>query len=415
VDILKVFAGVLAAIVLAVLTAWLSYPLWDGMGPWRDLPEETAPQSQILADEAWAEEADAAQQAIAAHRAELGLPAISAAVSINGELVWAGAAGWADLETLRPATVDTQFRIGSTSKAVTATVLARLVDAGEMALNAPISTWREDWPNAQWGALTPRQLASHTAGLREYSNNNDRAGMWMTLCGCRNYDSVSDGLEIFDGSSLLYEPGAGFAYSSFDVNLLGAAIEAAQQDGYLDVLADQVLQPLEIASVGGDADGTPRPDLASFYEIREGEARTWRSFDLSQRWASGGLVATSSDLVRIGGAWLDPDFIDPATREAMWTPQRLSDGEVNVQSYAVGWRFNPGADWPGDPERSIAYAHHGGVSKGAMSWLVVYPAYGLSIAVNINSRAETFSAFARVEDEIAARFLDRIETDARID
>ena len=50
----------------------------------------------------------------------------------------------------------------------------------------------------------------------------------------------------------------------------------------------------------------------------------------------------------------------------------------------------------------------GGVSKGAMSWLVVYPDYGLSIAVNINTRAETFSLFAGVEKKIAAAFLEQI-------
>ena len=44
-----------------------------------------------------------------------------------------------------------------------------------------------------------------------------------------------------------------------------------------------------------------------------------------------------------------------------------------------------------------------------MSWLVVYPDYRLSIAVNINTRATTFAEFAEVEDEIAALFLDQIE------
>ena len=111
----------------------------------------------------------------------------------------------------------------------------------------------------------------------------------------------------------------------------------------------------------------------------------------------------------IGNAWLDPDFIATTTRMAMWTPQTLSNGDVNEQSYALGWRFNPDIAQSGDDDKVLAYAHHGGVSKGAMSWLVVYPDHGLSVAVNINTRAETFSLFAGVEKKITAAFLERIE------
>ena len=37
-------------------------------------------------------------------------------------------------------------------------------------------------------------------------------------------------------------------------------------------------------------------------------------------WDGGGLVSTSAELVRIGGGWMDPNFISVETRKAMWTP-----------------------------------------------------------------------------------------------
>ena len=52
---------------------------------------------------------------------------------------------------------------------------------------------------------------------------------------------------------------------------------------------------------------------------------------------------------------------------AMWTPQTLSNGDVNEQSYALGWRFNPDIAQSGDDDKVLSYAHHGGVSKGAMT------------------------------------------------
>jgi CubicO group peptidase (beta-lactamase class C family) len=106
---------------------------------------------------------------------------------------------------------------------------------------------------------------------------------------------------------------------------------------------------------------------------------------------------------------MDPEFIDPETRKVMWTPQVLTSGEVNEQRYAHGWRFYADGVHPWDPTRVLPYAHHGGVSKGAMSWLVVYPDYDLSVAVNINTRATTFSEFSEIEDRITALFVDRID------
>ena len=96
---------------------------------------------------------------------------------------------------------DTLMRIGSTSKAVTATALARLIDASELSLDLPISEYSTNLPNEAWNLLTLRQLASHTAGLADYLRNGDRIGQLVTLCGCKHYTSVRDSLGIFEGSA----------------------------------------------------------------------------------------------------------------------------------------------------------------------------------------------------------------------
>ncbi|MBT5708550.1 MAG: beta-lactamase family protein [Verrucomicrobia bacterium] len=334
---------------------------------------------------------------------------MTAAVAIDGAVVWTGAVGWADLNARTPASRDTVMRIGSTSKAVTATALARLVDSSEMSLDAPLSDYHDHWPNTAWNELTPRQLASHTAGLPGYENNGDRMGQMITLCGCRHYTSVVESLAIFDGSDLIYEPGTDFAYSSFDVNLLGAAISFSQEQPFLDVLARLVFDPLELVATGSESDGKVRSDLAQFYQQDRDRVRTWKPFDLSQRLPGGGLVSTSADLVRIGCSWLDPEFISIETRQAMWTPQVLKNGDVNEQNYAIGWRYYPDAKWPGDDSRALPFAHHGGTTKGAMSWLVVYPDYQCSIAININTRTENYSDFNSVEGRIAGLFLARLD------
>lgn len=109
----------------------------------------------------------------------------------------------------------------------------------------------------------------------------------------------------------------------------------------------------------------------------------------------------------MGSAWLDPGYIAPHTREAFWTPQRLASGAINAQSYAIGWRANSNFKALG-PDRPVWNVHHGGVSKGAYSWLVVYPDCRLVVALNANARLDDFGDFIAIEQAISRMFLERI-------
>ncbi|MDZ7928315.1 MAG: serine hydrolase domain-containing protein [Agrobacterium sp.] len=64
-------------------------------------------------------------------------PSLSIAVGHGGELIWAGAIGYKDLARKIPAQLDTRYRIGSTSKALTATGLARLYDSRAIIARRP--------------------------------------------------------------------------------------------------------------------------------------------------------------------------------------------------------------------------------------------------------------------------------------
>ncbi|QBY02908.1 class A beta-lactamase-related serine hydrolase [Thalassotalea sp. HSM 43] len=61
-------------------------------------------------------------------RALIDATSYSIAIGVNDKLVWAGAIRWANLQRDIQATPDTIYRIGITSKAITATALAVLVD-----------------------------------------------------------------------------------------------------------------------------------------------------------------------------------------------------------------------------------------------------------------------------------------------
>lgn len=397
-----IFVGVLAiAAVVIAAGLWLRGELG-----WRPLPVE-APLTSTVLDPAFDDAARGALAELEAMRVEQGVPGVTAAVAIDGALVWAGAAGWSDLEAGTPMTPDVMMRIGSTSKAMTATLLARLHDQGVLSMSDTVGDHIAEPLNPEWADLQLRQLMSHTAGMPGYEENTDWLGAIDTIRMQKSYQSIEDGLRLVDGSRLLFEPGTDFFYSSFDVNLAALTAEYASGRDYAALIEDEVRAPLGL-DTPRLADRGARPDNeARYYLIRSGDRiKNWPRTDVSQRWPGGGLMSRSRDLVLVASAWLDPDLISPETQAMFWTPMRLESGTVNEQNYAMGWRADRVTSRFGEDREPVRIIHHGGVSRGAMSWLALYPELGIAVAVNINTNTPEFSDFARVEAGILRTFAE---------
>jgi CubicO group peptidase (beta-lactamase class C family) len=98
---------------------------------------------------------------------DLGVPGLSAAASVDGELRLLSQG----LSTTggRPVGPETIFQAGSVSKPVTALAALRLVAQGKLELDTDVDEYLRSWrvpPADDWQPrLTIRQLLSHTAGL----------------------------------------------------------------------------------------------------------------------------------------------------------------------------------------------------------------------------------------------------------
>ncbi|MBU2225751.1 MAG: beta-lactamase family protein [Gammaproteobacteria bacterium] len=401
---LLIIVGIIGLPVLLLAGYWFH--------DWRVLPQVPAtpgPEQQLLKP-GLEQVAAEMQQALYQSRAQQQLPALTAAVVWRGELVWAGAAGFADVAKQQPATIHSQFRIGSSSKPVTATAMARAVQAGTLELDRPIRHYMKNLPNPVWGDFTLRQLLSHTAGLPGYEQNNDWVGVWRTLIKQHRYTDVMDSLTLFDQAQLQFQPGQGFLYSSFGTNLASAVLQSALAEPFLAYLAREISQPLALPSLM--AAEVAYPQQVQFYFSHEQQVKPHWPVDLSQKWAGGGLAASSVDLAKLGAAWLDPAFINPDIQQQFWTPQQLKSGEVNEQNYALGWRVTERdflfCEQDNKLTKAIRYIHHGGVSDGAQSWLVVYPELQLVLAMNTNAVKKNYCDFAGQAAEIIRPFLRHI-------
>jgi len=401
---LLIIVGIIGVPVLLLAGYWFH--------DWKVLPQVPAtpgPEQQLLKP-GLEQVAALAQQALHQARAQQQLPALTAAVIWQGELVWAGAAGFADVAKQQAATIHSQFRIGSSSKPVTATAIARAVQAGRLELDQPIRHYLAQLPNSAWGDFTLRQLLSHSSGLPGYEQNTDWVGVWRTLVKQHRYTDVMASLALFDQAKLQHPPGQTFLYSSFGFNLASAVLQAAVQQPFLDYLRTEMTKPLGLPSLL--AAEVPYSQQVQFYFTNGREVKPHWPVDLSQKWAGGGLAASSVDLAKLGAAWLDPAFIRADIQQQFWTPQKLNNGEVNEQNYALGWRATTRdvllCDQDHKLTKPIRYIHHGGVSDGAQSWLVVYPELQLVLAMNTNTVKDNYCDFAGQAAAIIRPFLRHI-------
>jgi D-alanyl-D-alanine carboxypeptidase len=100
------------------------------------------------------------------HRA--GMPGVFAEVR-DGDQIWRGAAGVADVDTGHPVTSDMRHRVGSITKTFTAAAVLQQVESGRIGLDTPIGHYLPSLvPGERGDTITVRMLINHTSGLADY-------------------------------------------------------------------------------------------------------------------------------------------------------------------------------------------------------------------------------------------------------
>ncbi|NNE98521.1 MAG: beta-lactamase family protein [Pyrinomonadaceae bacterium] len=314
-----------------------------------------------------------ARQIVSKLMVEKNIPGISVSVIEDGKLIWSEGFGFADLEQNVKATPNTKFRIGSLSKLLTAAALARLHDKKVIGLDDSIYKYVPAFPKKK-NDITVRQLAGHLGGIRHYGANE--------YVVTKRYENVDDSLKIFQESPLRNVPGTKYSYSTYGYTLLSAAIEGASKQDFLTNIQNEVFSPLSLNSTVADDNRRIIKNRTHFYSV--GSDKEWVNApytDNSNRWAGGGFLSTSEDLVRFAEAHLKDGFLKPETRRILFTPQKTSDGKETIAG--IAWRIAR------DDQGRIFY-HHGGSSIGGRAYLLVYPQQKTAIAVLSNL---TFARF----------------------
>ena len=328
---------------------------------------------------------DSARALVRHDWAEKAYPGIAIAVSVEGETVWSEGFGYADLEHRVPIWPTSKFRIGSVSKPLTAAAVAQLYEQGRLDLDAPVQQYVPDFPEKRW-PLTTRQLGGHLGGIRHYRG--------VEFLSSDAYPSVDESLTIFEDDSLLHEPGTKYQYSSYGWNLISAVVEGASEQHFLDYMREEVFRKLNMRHTVADHVDSLIYERVSFYVRNDDHELLNAPFvDNSYKWAGGGFLSTTEDLLAFGNAHLTGGFLSDEALAMLFTEQKTTAGEG--VGYGFGWRIFT-------DEQGRRYLAHSGGSVGGTTWLAMQPDSRVVVAGMVNLSGADLD----VIEEVLALFME---------
>lgn len=280
------------------------------------------------------------------------LPGLAVGVIEDGRVVYTRTAG--ELIAGGGDMVDRQtlFKIASNSKAMTASVLARLVDAGRLRWDDPVTRhlprfrMHDPWVTEH---MQVRDLLVHNSGLPA------GAGDLMLWPEPNHFtrDDIIAGLAYLEPE---YGFRSGYAYDNLLYVVAGEVAAAAGGASFEELVRQEVFEPLGLDCIVGEWRSSDVGNVAQPHR-RVGERNVVVRADgevvpAITSAAAGGIRCSLEAMLAWAQNWLAPTpaqlaWLSPRQRRAMWaarTPMPISErsrawNDTHYYAYAFGFRL----------------------------------------------------------------------------
>ena len=328
------------------------------------------------------------EEFIDSEMAASGAPGLAYAVVDDGQVSSAEGHGVITAGGAAEVTPDTPFLTGSISKSFTALAVMQLVEAGEVGLDNEVSDYLDDFSGRPAGAVTVRQLLSHTSGFSTGQGNAPH------IDPTGRSDALARQVAQLAPMQPAAEPGQRFEYSNTNYQILGRIVEVVSGQSYRDYITANILEP-----VGMDhsfvADGEIHDSMATGHRPWFGTKRPLAAnvTDLVTA-PQGGIIASSRDLARYMRMMMngEDDVLSAEGKALMMQP-----ASAVSPFYGFGWYLDPddGSVW------------HAGSTPGFETLLTMIPDRNEGAVVLVNAGSGLgFGETAQLRLGITARALD---------
>lgn len=322
----------------------------------------------LLAALAWAQPLKIADDAIAASATQelrsTGTPGAAIGIVVDGKLAWSHGYGTSNIETGAPVTPEMLFRLGSTTKMLTAAAVASFAAEGKLSFDDPVGKHVRGLHPAI-AALTINQILSHTAGLKDEAVMNGR----------HDDQALGEEIRMWNETWLFTKPGRIYSYSNPGFWLSGYVAETLAGKPYADVMEERVFR------VAGMEDSTLRPTMAMTRPFSQGHDATAGGQiqvlrpapDNAANWPAGSVFSSVKDLSKFTIAMMT-GRLSPKVIEALTTPHASIPGSKAHYGYGLDL----------DEAGGTRIWNHGGARAGYGSFIAMFPDPKAAIIVVCN-------------------------------
>ena len=303
-------------------------------------------------------------------------PGASVAVIVDGELVYEQGYGVTQRGGTDEVDADTQFRIGSVTKMLTAAAVLQQVEAGTVFLDDRLSRYVPEldlighWPSE---AITIQHLLTHSSGIPDLNFGPN---------GLTGSTALADWVESLRWVGLHAPPGSFYNYSNPNFNLAGLVVERASGMEYRSYMENHVFGPAGLADTTFDPAAVAARGNASHGHTPDGEGGETiyapDDYDNGAFAPAGYAYSTAGDLVRWalllgdgGGA-----VLSESSALAMQSIQQSLETLPGL-GYGYGVFIEPYFD--------LTVRQHGGNIWGWGAFLLWHPEQRFAVAVLANT------------------------------
>jgi CubicO group peptidase (beta-lactamase class C family) len=329
------------------------------------------------------------------------LPGAGIALVSNGELLWCGGLGKADLASGRDATCDTEYRVGSISKSFVALALLKLQEEGKINIESRLQDVAPEIPvKNRWESANPVRIVNlleHTAGFddmeaAEVYNFKDR------------YDFSL--LEVFrrfqEPEDVRWPPSTRMSYSNPGFGIAGYLIEKTAGKPYDQYIRETILRPLGMTNADFPFTEENKPLLATAYD--GDPPRALPGYPYIYLRPAGDLKASPGELAKLvqfllrRGKAGDGQIVKPESI------MRMESVETTLAA-KNGLRLGYGlANYTGVTGGVVTHGHDGGID-GFISSYRYMPEQNWGYVVLLNS-TQSFQALLDL-NQLAVDFLSK--------
>lgn len=247
----------------------------------------------------------------------------SALVAAKGKILLSKGYGYRDAATGVLNDEHSIFQLGSVTKQFTSAVILKLQEEHKLSVSDKLSKYFPAYPKGD--SITIKELLTHTAGIYNYTNDQDFMKNEITKPKTREQM-----MALFENKPLDFSPGTSWSYSNSGYSMLGYIIEKVTKASYEEAVRNYIFSPLKMTHSGFDFTDLKSADKTTgYFVLNTHDTMKAPIVDSTVSFSAGAIYSTTGDLYRWSQALENNTILSASEQTEAYTPVK--------NNYGYGW------------------------------------------------------------------------------